>query len=117
MKQPDNIKRSINRAASLSANTKQVKPILRIFAKFTIVKNPGLRIFAKLKTCKCKQQFIPLYKNRTTMKPFITFSAPRSLTLNYVIYHQRNSCQIAHYLHTAGIDLVQNAHFLHTEKF
>ncbi|GEM_PF-2167567 len=51
------------------------------------------------------------------MKPFITFSAPRSLTLNYVIYHQRNSCQIAHYLHTAGIDLVQNAHFLHTEKF
>ena len=114
MKQPDNIKRAINRAASLSANIKQVTTI---FANFTIVKNQILRIFAKLKTCKCKQQFIPLYKNRTTMKPFITFSTPRSLTLNYMIYHQRNSCQIAHYLHTAGVDFVQNAHFLHTEKF
>ena len=117
MKQPDNIKRSINRAASLSANTKQVKPILRIFAKFTIVKNPGLRIFAKLKTCKYKQRFIPLYANKTTMKPFIPFSTPRSMMLNYMINHQRNNYQHAHFLHTAGIVHVQNAHFLHIEKF
>ena len=98
-------------------DTKQVRPILRIFAKFTIVKSSALRIFAKLKTCKCKQRFIPLYANKTTMKPFITFSTARSLTLKYMIHHQCNNCRHAHFLHTAGIAHVQNAHFLHTEKF
>jgi hypothetical protein len=51
------------------------------------------------------------------MKPFIPFSTPRSMMLNYMINHQRNNYQHAHFLHTAGIAHVQNAHFLHTEKF
>ena len=51
------------------------------------------------------------------MKPFISFSTVRNLMLNYVIHHQCNNYQHAHFLHTAGIDLVQNAYFLHTQKF